>query len=189
MPKNNEFLDKLPPETRIEHRPNDKNSPETEILDLLKAAFGGGDGPPLPVNQRWLMRSPDKFLGHAAVQRRWFVVNNKYFEGWLLGGVCIDPDLQGKGLASILIKKVLSDLADQELEFAILCCDKEQLENYYKNLGFTKISDSALYLEDGKLERVDGDRTLAISFRKYFDVEALRTEHFPFGFDFCWGRD
>ncbi len=190
MMSNNWSTEKVPLETHIEHLANDKNSPEAEILGLLKTAFGGGDGPLLPVNQRWLIRSSDhRLLGHAGVQRRWFVVNKRFYEGWLLGGICIDPDLQGKGLAGLLIKKVLSDLAQQELNFAILCCDKEHLEKYYKKLGFTKISDSALYLEDEKLEKVDGDRILVKSLKKDFNIEVLRSDPFPFGFDFCWGRD
>ncbi len=183
-----EFLEKMPSGKRIEHLSQDKNIPEAEILDLFQAAFRGGGGSLLPVNERWILWSSDKLIGHAGVQRRWFVVKDKYFEGWLLGGICINPDFQGKGLANILIKKVLSDLAQKELDFAILCCDEEKLVSFYKRFGFIKISDSALYLENGKLEKVDGDRTMVISFAQGFDAEVLRTDPFPFGFDFCWGR-
>ncbi|GEM_PF-2549127 len=189
MKKSFKFLEKMPFGIRIEHLWQDKNIPERKILGLLRAAFSGGKGPPLPVNERWLLWSQDQLLGHAAVQRRWFVVNNKFFEGWLLGGVCIDPNFQGKGLANILIKKVLSDLAQKELDFAILCCDEEKLSGFYQKFGFAKIADSALYLEEGKIRTVEGDRTLVIAFSEDFDLDVLRVDPFPFGFDFCWSRD
>ena len=73
-------------------------------------------------------------------------------------------------------------LIPQELEFAVLNCGRH-LVKFYEGVGYAKVSDRGLYIRDGKLA-IDEDPALAISFRKGFDIAALRSETFPFGFDF-----
>lgn len=172
----------IPAESRIEHLSGDVGLPVTEILSLLKAAMGGDDTPPWPANQRWLLWSSEKLLGHVSVQRRWFVVNKHYFEGWHVGGVCVHPAVQRSGIGTFLMRQVHADLSLQELAFAVLNCG-HPLVRFYDEVGYTKISDRALYIRDGKLVS-DEDPAMAISFRQGFDVAALTCEAFPFGFDF-----
>jgi ribosomal protein S18 acetylase RimI-like enzyme len=172
----------IPPGSRIEHLSGDVGLPVTEILSLLKAAMGGDDTPPWPANQRWLLWSSDKLLGHVSVQRRWFVVNKHYFEGWHIGGVCVHPAVQRGGIGTFLMQQVNRDLSLQELAFAVLNCG-HSLVKFYDKVGYTKIADRALYIRNGKLVS-DEDPALAISFRQSFDVAALTCEAFPFGFDF-----
>jgi ribosomal protein S18 acetylase RimI-like enzyme len=171
-----------PAELRIEHLSGDSDLPEKEIQFLLGAAMGGDDSPPWPANQRWLLWSPDKLLAHASVQRRWFVVNKHYFEGWHVGGVCVHPAVQRSGIGTLLMQQVHADLSLQELAFAVLNCD-HPLIGFYSRVGYSKVSDRALYLRDGRLVGEE-DPALAISFRPSFDVAALACEAFPFGFDF-----
>jgi ribosomal protein S18 acetylase RimI-like enzyme len=172
----------IPAESYIERLSGDVGLPVTNILSLLKAAFGGDDTPPWPANQRWLLWSPDKLLGHVSVQRRWFVVNKHYFEGWHVGGVCVDPAVQRSGIGTLLMRQVHADLSLQELDFAVLNCGRP-LVRFYNKVGYTKVSDRALYMRDGRLVSEE-DPALAISFRQTFDVAALTCESFPFGFDF-----
>ena len=172
----------LPTESRIEHISGDVDLPEKEILSLLKAAMGGDDTPPWPANQRWLLWLSDKLIGHISVQQRWFVVNKHYLEGWHVGGVCVHPSVQRKGIGSLLMKRVNADLTLQELEFAVLNCG-HSLVRFYKRVGYTKVSDRALYIRDDNLA-IEEDPVLAISFRKDFDITALMCKTFPFGFDF-----
>jgi GNAT superfamily N-acetyltransferase len=178
-PKNSR---KLSTESRIEHISDDVGSPEKEILSLLKAAMGGDDTPPWPANQRWLLWFSEELMGHISVQRRWFVVNRRYMEGWHVGGVCIHPSVQRKGIGTLLMEQAHADLSLQELEFAVLNCGRH-LVRFYERVGYTKVSDRALYLRDGKLA-IDEDPALGISFRKGFDINVLMCEVFPFGFDF-----
>jgi GNAT superfamily N-acetyltransferase len=172
----------IPAESHIERLSGDVGLPVTDILSLLKAAFGGDDTPPWPANQRWLLWSPDKLLGHVSVQRRWFVVNKHYFEGWHVGGVCVDPAVQRSGIGTLLMRQVHADLSLQELDFAVLNCGRP-LVRFYNKVGYTKVSDCALYMRDGRLVSEE-DPALAISFRQTFDVAGLTCEVFPFGFDF-----
>jgi GNAT superfamily N-acetyltransferase len=172
----------MPAGPRIEHLCDDAGLPEKEIQSLLGAAMGGDDAPPWPANQRWLLWSPDKLLAHASVQRRWFVVNEHYFEGWHVGGVCVHPAVQRSGIGTLLMRQVNADLSLQELAFAVLNCS-HPLVGFYSRVGYTKISDRALYIRDGKLASEE-DPAMAISFRQSFAVAALTCEAFPFGFDF-----
>lgn len=172
----------IPAELRIEHLSGDVGLPEKEILSLLQAALGGDDTPPWPANQRWLLRSCDQLLGHVSVQRRWFVVNRHYFEGWHVGGVCVHPAVQRGGIGTFLMRQAHADLAPQELAFAVLNCGRP-LVKFYNSVGYTEVSDRALYIRDGRLV-TEEDPALAISFRQSFDVAALTCEAFPFGFDF-----
>ncbi len=169
-------------ESRIEHLSDDVGLPEAKILRLLKAAFGGDDTPPFPANQRWLLWSVDQLLGHVSVQRRWFIVNKRHFEGWLVGGVCVDPAVQGRGIGTLLMQRTTADLSLQELDFAVLNCGHHRV-GFYNRIGYVKISNRALYIRGDTLA-IDKDPALAISFRQRFDVNALACEIFPFGFDF-----
>jgi ribosomal protein S18 acetylase RimI-like enzyme len=169
----------MPAESRIEHLSGDIGLPEKEILSLLRAAMGGDDTPPWPANQRWLLWSPDKLLAHASVQRRWFVVNEHYFEGWHIGGICVHPAVQRSGFGTLLMQQVHADLSLQELAFAVLNCS-QLLVGFYSRVGYSKVSDRALYIRDGVLVSEE-DPALAISFRQSFDVAALTCEAFPFG--------
>ncbi|MBN1484681.1 MAG: GNAT family N-acetyltransferase [Chloroflexia bacterium] len=170
------------PGARVEHISGDMGLPEADVLRLLKAAFGGDDAPPWPANQRWLLWSAGELLGHVSVQRRWFIVHKRYFEGWFVGGVCVDPDFQRAGIGTLLMQRAHADLALQELGFAVLNCGRPLLR-FYERLGYTKISDRALYIRGDKLA-LDEDPALAIRFKADFDLSALAGEAFPFGFDF-----
>ena len=182
MPSSFEVSGTIPLGSRVEHLSGDVGFPEAEILRLLKAALGGDDTPPWPANQRWLLCSHDRLLGHVSVQRRWFVVNRHYFEGWLVGGVCVDPAVQRSGIGTLLMRQAHADLSLQELDFAVLNCARS-LVRFYDRVGYVKISDRALYIRDDRLV-IEEDPALAISFRERFDVGALACEAFPFGFDF-----
>jgi GNAT superfamily N-acetyltransferase len=172
----------LPTETRIEHLSNDVGLPEKEVLSLLKASMGGDDTPPWPANQRWLIWHSDKLIAHVSVQRRWFVVNKHYFEGWHVGGVCVHPGVQGKGVGTFLMERAHADLSRQELGFAVLNCGRP-LIRFYKRVGYIKVSDRAMYIRDDGFV-IDEDPALAISFQPAFDVGVLKSDAFPFGFDF-----
>lgn len=172
----------IPTESRIEHLSGDASLPEKQILSLLKVTLGGDDAPPWPANQRWLLWSADKLLAHVSVQRRWFVVNQHYFQGWYVGGVCVHPAVQRSGIGTLLMRQAHADLSLQELAFAVLNCG-HPLVGFYNRIRYAKVSDRALYIRDGELVSEE-DPALAISFRQSFDVAALTCEAFPFGFDF-----
>jgi len=169
-------------EARIEHLIDDVGLPEKEVLSLLKAAMGGDDTPPWPANQRWLLWHSDKLIAHVSVQQRWFVVKKHYCEGWHVGGVCVHPGNQGKGIGTLLMEQVHADLSRQELGFAILNCGSSLIK-FYERVGYIKVSNRGMYIRDGALA-IDNDPALAISFRQAFDVGVLKCEAFPFGFDF-----
>jgi len=173
---------KLMSESRIERISDDVGLPEKEILSLLKATMGGDDTPPWPANQRWLLWYSAELIGHVSVQRRWFVVNRRYWEGWHVGGVCVHPRVQREGIGSFMMERVQADLSLQGLGFAILNCGRH-LVRFYEGVGYTKVSDRALYIRNGKLA-IDEDPAMAISVRKGFDVTVLGCDAFPFGFDF-----
>lgn len=166
---------------RVEHLSGDIGLPEAELLRLFRAVFGGADTL-WPANQRWLLWSTDKLLGHVSVQRRWFVVNKRHLEGWFVGGVCVDPAVQRRGAGTLLMQQAHADLTSQELSFAVLNCGGP-LVGFYERVGYVKISDRALYLRDGKLA-LDEDPALAIGLKQGFSLTALTCEAFPFGFDF-----
>jgi len=172
----------IPTELRTEHLSEDVGLPEKEILSLLKAALGGDDTPPWPANQRWLLWSSNKLLAHVSVQRRWFVVNKHYFQGWHVGGVCVHPAVQRSGIGTFLMQQAHADLYLQELGFAVLNCSRS-LVRFYNGVGYMGVSDRALYIRDGKLV-CEADPALATSLRQDFDVSVLECEAFPFGFDF-----
>jgi len=176
-----DISDRIPAGSRVEHRLDDTDLPEAELLRLFRAAFGGADIL-WSANQRWLLWSSDKLLGHVSVQRRWFIVNKRHFEGWFVGGVCVDPAVQRSGIGSLLMRQAHADLASQELSFAVLNCG-DRIVRFYERFGYVKISDRALYIRENKLA-VDEDPVLAVSFKQEFDVSALTCEVFPFGFDF-----
>ena len=166
---------------RIEHISEEVGLPETELLQLFWAAFGAVDAL-WPANQRWLLWAADKLVGHASVQRRWFILKKRYFEGWMVGGVCVDPVYQKSGLGTLLMRQAHTDLASQTLDFAVLNCGATRV-SFYEHVGYVKVSDRALYLRGGELA-FDEDPALAISFNKAFDVTTLLCSAFPFGFDF-----
>ena len=166
---------------RIEHISEEADLPEADLLQLFRAAFGAVDAV-CPANQRWLLWVTDKLVGHVSVQRRWFVVSKRYFEGWFVGGVCVDPAFQKSGLGTLLMRRAHTDLATQMLDFAVLNCGAP-LAKFYERVGYVKVSDRACYLRDGKLA-LDEDPALAISCNAGFDVATLVCDAFPFGFDF-----
>lgn len=176
------ILNTFPTDSRIEHLSDDVGFPEREILSLLKAGMGGDDTPPWPANQRWLLWFSNELVGHVSAQRRWFVVNSHYLEGWHLGGVCVHPNVQRKGIGTLMMERAHADLSHQELGFAVLNCG-HSLVRFYERVGYVKVSDYALYIRDEKLV-IDDDPVLAISFQEGFNVASLVCTAFPFGFDF-----
>lgn len=181
MPNSFKASGRTPAGLRVEHLSDDIGLPKADLLRLFRTAFGGVETL-WPANQRWLLWSSDKLLGHVSVQRRWFVVNKQYFEGWFVGGVCAGPTVQRSGIGTLILRQAHADLTLQELDFAVLNCG-HPLVGFYERVGYVKISDRALYIRDGKLV-LDEDPALAISFKQGFDVTALMCEAFPFGFDF-----
>lgn len=167
--------------SHIVHLVNDQDVPATALLQLLRRAFGGADSL-WPANQRWLYWSDDTLVGHVSVQRRWFLVNQRYWEGWFVGGVCVDPTAQGHGIGTALMRRTNVDLAQQSLPFAVLNCGHSRVA-FYERFGYIKIADRALYLRKGATA-IDEDPALAISFCQEFDATLLCSDIFPFGFDF-----
>ena len=172
----------LPTEARVEHLIDDVGLHEKDVLSLLKAAMGGDDTPPWPANQRWLLWQSDRLIAHGSVQRRWFVVKRHYYEGWHVGGVCVHPESQGKGIGTLLMEQVHADLSPQEFGFAVLNCGRHLIK-FYERVGYSKVSERGMYIRDGALI-IDDDPALAISFKQAFDVGVLKCEAFPFAFDF-----
>ena len=172
----------LPSDSRIEHLSGDVGFPEKDVLSLLKAAMGGDDTPPWPANQRWLLWFSKELVGHVSVQRRWFVVNKHYFEGWHVGGVCVHPNIQKMGIGTLMMEQAHADLSRQELDFGVLNC-AHSLVRFYGRVGYVKVSDRAVYIRGEELV-TDDDPALAISFHEGFDVASLVCTTFPFGFDF-----
>jgi len=169
------------PKIQIEHIFDDRELKVNELVSLLISVFGGTDSL-WPANQRWLLKKGDRIISHASVQRRWFIVNARYYQGWFVGGVCTDSDYQRQGFASILMQQMYEDLKNQELEFIVLNCGESKV-HFYETLGYKRIADRAVYLRNGQQE-IDDDPALALTLKASFDVEALSCEIFPFGFEF-----
>lgn len=178
----NQISSALPAGMRIERIVNDVGLPASAILSLLKAAMGGDDTPPWPANQRWLLWYGDRLVAHVSAQQRWFVVHKQYYEGWHIGGVCVHPGDQRRGIGTLLMEQAHTDLSRHELGFAVLNCGSS-LVRFYQRVGYTKISDRGMYLRDGELV-IDADPAMTISLGQGFDVRVLRCQAFPFGFDF-----
>ena len=163
------------------HIVQDADVPERELLALSRAACGGADSL-WPANHRWLTFDGPRPLAHVSVQRRWFVIDGVYFEGWFVGGVCTDPAAQRRGLASALLRRAEQDLRRESLGFAVLNCGESRCP-FYERLGYARISDRALYLRGGGTE-IDEDPVLALRLKDDFDVAALICDPFPFGVEF-----
>jgi len=167
--------------SRLEHLIGDTGIPGDSLLELFSSAFGSVDTL-WPANQRWLFWLDDRLVGHAAVQRRWFVIDKSHFEGWFVGAVCTEPSVQGRGIGTALMRQAHADLATQELNFAVLNCGEPRV-HFYERVGYKRISERGLYLR-GERVVVDEDPALAIPLEPGFDVDVLATDAFPFGFDF-----
>ncbi|MBT3341513.1 MAG: GNAT family N-acetyltransferase [Gemmatimonadetes bacterium] len=165
----------------IQHIQDDSDVPTAELLDLFRAAFGGADTL-CPANQRWIARLDGLVVSHVAVQRRWFLVNRVYHEGWFVGMVCTGPDQQHKGLATQLVLRAHEDLVREDLAFTALNCG-DGVVPFYEQLGYTCISPRGTYLR-GDRGIVDEDPAMAFSLNPDFDVQDLACDSFPFGFDF-----
>ena len=166
---------------RLAHITGDTGVSEQELLGLFRASFGGADTL-WPANQRWLVRCGGQLIGHASVQRRWFVVHRVHFEGWFVGGVCTVPAMQRRGIGTALMRQVHVDLIRQELKFAVLNCGEPRV-GFYERVGYRRISDRGLYLRRDRLE-IDDDPALVIGLDPGFDINVLKCEAFPFGFEF-----
>lgn len=116
------------------------------------------------------------------MQQRWFRLGSSYHNDWFVGGVCTPPDAQRRGLGSALMRVAEQGLAALELDFSVLNCG-ERVVPFYEQIGYTRISDKALYLRDGAAV-VDDDPVLAISLHPHFDISTLCVDVFPLGFDF-----
>ncbi len=167
---------------KIEHIHDDIGMDTASILHLLKGALGGDDSPLWPANQRWLLMSGDRLLAHVSVQRRWFIIKHRYFEGWYIGGVCVEPSFQRKGIGTLLMQNVHEDLFLQELPFAVLGCSPD-IAGFYKGLGYVRISDCSLHICNEELLKED-NTVMGISLSPGFDINLLSCERFPFGFIF-----
>lgn len=155
----------------IEYLCDDRNPPETELLELFRAAFGGADSL-WPANQRWLAREEGRLIAHVAVQRRWFLVGKRYLEGWFVGSVCTAPDCQRRGIASDLLRVAHENLRQQELPFAVLNC-ATALIGLYEGVGYSLVADRGNYLRGGRAE-TDNDTCDRFLPRVRLDNASLR---------------
>ena len=92
------------------------------------------------------------------------------------------PDVQKRGLGTRLLARASADLSVQELSFAVLATG-HRIAPFYESVGYEKVSETVLYLRDGKIVHGPG-AALAVSFRPAFDVGGLKCARFPFGFEF-----
>jgi GNAT superfamily N-acetyltransferase len=168
-------------EFELEHIVDDRGAPERELLQLFRSAFGGADSL-WPANQRWLAWIGGRLAAHVAIQRRWYLLHGRYYEGWMVGTVCTTPEMQRRGIATELLRITHADLKRDELAFAALNCGAPRVA-FYERCGYQRISDRAIYLRDATAV-IDDDPALAISLKPHFDVTCLACDSFPFGFDF-----
>jgi len=165
----------------LEHIVDDREAPEDDLLHLFRDAFGGTDSL-WPANQRWLAWMDRRLVAHVAVQRRWFIVNGRYYEGWFLGAVCTAPEFQRRRIATELLRITHAGLRREEVAFAVLNCG-ESVVGFYARSGYKRIADRGTYLREG-VAMIDDDPAMAISLTPDFDIGRLVCDSFPFGFDF-----
>lgn len=64
-------------------------------------------------------------------------IHNSNGNNYFITGLAINPEYQGKNYSKLLFNEVLEKLKKDDIEKIILTC-KEELINYYLNLGFIK---------------------------------------------------
>lgn len=165
-----------------QHLEDDRLVPGKAVLDLQSIAFDADMNELLPANHRWLCWHGEELIAHAAVQRRWFVIRRAYLEGWMLGGVCTEPQYQRQGVARRLLAQVHEDLSMGPLHFIVLNCGN-RVRRFYEKIEYKEVSPHGLYLRNGSIE-IDNDPALARVLSPELDTDRLRCEAFPFVNDF-----
>jgi len=130
---------------------------------LYRASFDGltfAESDPAEIRSLLFSENGD-LAGHAAIkQNRYDFIKNAGQSTWILGYVCTDRAMRGRGYAMQCMGELFAALlARPQLWIMILNC-RPDLVGFYEKAGFEKISDTASYDRQGRLV-VDNDPVLA----------------------------
>lgn len=91
-----------------------------------------------------LIWQDELLVGHVEFSERIINIDSTAIKVGCIGGVCTDPSMRGKGLASVLLKKANEYLkTNLDLEYAILLTSNE-LEAFYNKFGYTIVKTPCL---------------------------------------------
>lgn len=88
-----------------------------------------------------------------------------------LGGLVVHKDLRHKGIASILLKATLKNLASKNIDVAMLCTDIEVLGHLYRRVGFIPLGRSYYFFDkNGKEKLESGGMIAVVNNKSVFDL-------------------
>lgn len=104
---------------------------DDDFINLFFARYDSDD-------TRIIMRSDND--GQIVAQAHAFIFEDDVCggKGCYIYGVTTLPEYRGLGLASAMIRNLLSDLLEKGIDYAVLIAESEELQKWYEMLGFVK---------------------------------------------------
>ena len=92
----------------------------------------------------FILIEENKVCAHIACQERSFEINGEQFKVLFLGGICVDPSTQGKGL----FRKIYEFVEDQFKDMALMFLWSDKLDLYEK-FGYYPVFSQYQYKQTG----------------------------------------
>lgn len=155
--------------TILKHFDNLTKEELTSIQNLEQKAFGIDDGED---SIQWIEKADwhimiwkDEILaGHVEVTERTVTVDAKPVKAGCIGGVCTDPEMRGKGLASKAVIESHELIKNKlELGYAILLTGSDEAP-FYDKFGYSILNEfCVMEQKSGKVEYEDIVMTLPLN--------------------------
>lgn len=130
-----------------------------------------------PADLRSVQLEGSKVVSHSAIRKQRFdFIADPSIETYILGYVCTDNALRGKGYATKTISEIVQAV-NRGRWIMVLTCDSDKIP-FYRKHGFEVISDKARQEHYGKMEIDDVNVMVLCSDRKL--KKAIRFETIPF---------
>jgi hypothetical protein len=126
------------------------------VKRLLREAFGRQRLP--NVDRHYCLFENRGLIGFAAVSDRIVRMDGEEADASLIGLVAIAKSRRGVGLGSVLLHSLVAGETGRKRDLVLNC--GEGLKGFYLAAGFKKISGSAGYMRNGRIEW-DADPVLA----------------------------